>query len=432
MSRSDRTAPVRALLGIVFATALALAGGAAAAELATAKAERVGMSTERLERISGLTRRYVNEGKLAGAVTLVARHGKIVYFDAVGKLDLESGAPMTRDALFRIYSMSKPITAVAAMMLYEEGRFQLSDPISKFLPELEDLEVLLPDGSREKARPITMQQLLTHTAGFSYGFDPNDPVDKLYQESDIFRSRDLDAFVGTLAGLPLKFQPGERWHYSVAVDVTGAVVERISGQPFDEFLAQRIFEPLRMTDTFFEVPDAEDARFGGNHRYDQEAEALEVLPIPEYPLYKNTTLFSGGGGLVSTAADYARFCEMLRAGGVLDGRRILSPKTVELMTMNHLPALVSASGSGEQPTVAGVGTGGMGFGLGFSVITDVPASGIVGSIGSYAWGGAAGTIFWIDPVEDLYVIGMIQLMGSPWPLRQELMALSYQALTELN
>jgi CubicO group peptidase (beta-lactamase class C family) len=410
---------------------LLLGTAAHGAGLPSAKPERVGMSGERLERISQLTRRYVDEGQLAGAVTLVARQGKVAYFDAVGKANLESGAAMERDTLFRIYSMSKPITAVAAMILYEEGRFQLSDPISKFLPELAELEVLNADGSREPARPITMQQLLTHTAGFSYGFDPRDPVDKLYQESELLVSRDMDQFIERLAGLPLKFQPGSRWHYSVAVDVTGAVIERISGQGFDEFLETRLFQPLDMQDTFFDVPDDKVARFGTNHRYDTQAAKLEVLPVPEYPVYRNTTFFSGGGGLVSTASDYARFSEMLLNGGALDGVRILSPKTVEFMTMNHLPALVSASGSGEQPTL-GESSSGAGFGLGFAVVTDVPASQVIGSEGEYSWGGAAGTIFWVDPEEELLVVCMIQLMQSPWPLRSELKALTYQALTELD
>jgi CubicO group peptidase (beta-lactamase class C family) len=232
--------------------------------------------------------------------------------------------------------------------------------------------------------------------------------------------------------LPLKFQPGAQWHYSVAVDVTGAVVERISGQRFDEFLEQQIFEPLGMEDTFFEIPDAKDARFGSNYRFNTETETLEVLPVPAYPLWKDTTFFSGGGGLISTAEDYARFCEMLRAGGTYNGQRLLSPKTVQFMTMNHLPALVAPSSSGEQPGLGMGGTSGSGFGLGFAVVTDVPRNAVIGSPGEYNWGGAAGTIFWIDPVEDLYVVSMIQLMGSPWPLRSELKTLTYQALTELN
>ena len=401
--------------------------------LPTVEPESVGMSAERLARIDDLTRRYVDDGQLAGVVTLVARHGKVVYFDAVGKADLEKRTPMAHDTLFRIYSMTKPITAVAAMMLYEEGAFRLSDPLSKFLPELAELEVLNDDGGRSPARPITMQQLLTHTAGFSYGFNPDDPVDQLYNASNPLETEDLDAFIDRLAGLPLKFQPGSRWHYSVAVDVTGAVIERISGQPFDVFLRERLFEPLAMSDTFFAVPAGKRDRFGTNHGWNRESASLEVLPVPAYPKYTHTTMFSGGGGLVSTARDYAVFLEMLRNGGSLGDVRILSPKTIQLMTMNHLPALVSASGSGERPSLGGLGGNqGSGFGLGFAVITDVPASQVIGSTGEYSWAGAAGTIFWVDPVEDLFVVSMIQLMGSPWPLRSELKALTYQALTELN
>jgi CubicO group peptidase (beta-lactamase class C family) len=403
------------------------------ARLVVSKPERVGMSAERLERITELNQRYVDEGKLAGAVTLVARRGQVVYFNAVGQADLNSGAPMTQDTLFRIYSMTKPITAVAAMVLYEEGAFQLSDPVSKFLPELANLEVLQEDGSRVAAEPITMQQLLTHTAGFSYGFNPNDPVDQLYRDAQLMTSRDLNEFVERLAELPLKFQPGSRWHYSVAVDVTGAVVERISGQRFDEFLQQRLFAPLGMRDTFFEVPADKAQRLGTNHYYDREAGRVAVLTDAEYPRFKDTTFFSGGGGLASTAADFARFSEMLRAGGSFNGQRILSPKTIELMTMNHLPALVAADGSGERPGLGGLGGfTGSGFGLGFGVVIDVPATRVIGSVGEYSWGGAAGTIFWVDPVEDLFVVSMIQLMQSPWPLRNELKVLANQAITELN
>jgi CubicO group peptidase (beta-lactamase class C family) len=267
---------------------------AAERNLPDARPEQVGMSGERLQRISELTRRYVDQGKLAGAVTLVARKGKVVYFDAVGQADLQNGAPMREDTLFRIYSMSKPITSVAMMMLYEEGAFQLSDPISNFLPELADLEVLQEDGSRVPAEPITMQQLLTHTAGLSYGFNPRDPVDVLYRESNWAESRDLDDFIARLAGLPLKFQPGSRWHYSVANDVQGAIVERISGQRFDVFLKERLFEPLGMHDTFFDVPADKLDRLGTNHSFNAETGQLEVLPVPGYPVLQGTTFFSGG------------------------------------------------------------------------------------------------------------------------------------------
>ena len=425
-----------ARLGLAAGLLLALATGAAAAAermLPMAKPERVGISSARLEKISDLNRRYVDEGKLAGTVTLIARGGKIVHFEAIGISDLETGAPMTRDTLFRIYSMSKPITAVAAMMLYEDGAFQLRDPVSKFLPELKGLQVLDADGTLVPAGEMTMQQLLTHTAGLSYGFSPTDAVDQQYREERLMESENLDAFVGKLATLPLRFEPGSRWHYSVASDVTGAVVERISGQSFDVFLRERLFEPLGMHDTFFEVPEDKLARLGTNHRWNRDTATLEVLPDSAFPRLRGTTFFSGGAGLVSTAADYARFTEMLRAGGALGNVRILGPKTLELMTMNHLPALIAPSGTGEQPGLGNLGGfSGAGFGLGVAVVTDVPASGVTGSVGEYSWGGAAGTIFWVDPVEDLFVISMIQLMQSPWPLRSELKVLTYQALNDLR
>jgi CubicO group peptidase (beta-lactamase class C family) len=418
---------------LTFALFIALAAPAWAADLPKERAEKLGMSADRLARITALAQHYVAEGKLAGAVTMVARHGKIAHFEAVGKLNLENGAPMTRDSLFRIYSMSKPITAVAAMILYEEGKFQLTDPVSKFLPELKGLKVLKDSQEVPASSEMTMQQLLSHTAGFTYGFTSSDPVDKRYQDDKLLSaSKDLNEFITKLARIPLRYEPGSRWHYSVAVDVTGAVIERISGQRFDRFLKERVFDPLKMNDTFFDVPEAKLARFGTNHRWNPEERKLEVLPVPDYPVYRNTTFFSGGGGLVSTAMDYMRFAEMLRNGGELEGARVLSPKTIELMTMNHLPALLQA-GAGGSPPAPGAGLrAGSGFGLGFAVVTDVPRSGVVGSPGEYSWSGAAGTTFWVDPVEDIVVVAMIQLMQAPWPLRSELKALTYQAITELN
>ncbi len=400
-----------------------------AAALKAAKPESVGMSQARLQQITDITQQYVDEGKLAGVITMVARHGKLVHFEAVGQRGADDTRPLTKDALFRIYSMTKPITAVAAMQLYEKGLFQLSDPISKFVPELAELTVLNGDGEEEPANgPITMQQLLTHTAGFSYGFDPNDPVDQRYREAAALSVTDLDEFAETLASLPLKYHPGTRWHYSVAVDVTGLIVERLSGQPFDEYLQEHIFEPLGMTDTFFSVPDEKWGRFLPNHRWDSEVEALKTLGPASYDRYRNVTLHSGGGGLVGTAMDYMRFAEMLRNGGSLDGNRILSPRTVEFMTMNHLPASISSGGSGETPGLGGQALNGFGFGLGFGLVTDVPASGVMGSVGEFSWGGAAGTIFWVDPVEDFVVVAMIQLMGSPWPLRSDLKVAVNQAI----
>ncbi len=420
--------------GLLCVLAVTCATYVAAAEIPQVRAEREGLSTERLVRITDLSQRYVDEGKLAGVLTMVARDGKIVHYEAVGHRGVNDPRPLTKDALFRIYSMTKPIAAVAAMILYEEGAFELHDPVSKYLPELKDLMVWRDGAAVPATNTMTMQHLLTHTAGFSYGFDPNDPVDKLYRNEAIFESADLDEFVTRVAKLPLKFEPGSQWHYSVAVDLTGLVVQRISGQRFDEFLAQRLFKPLGMNDTFFSVPDDKLDRFLPNHSWDDKANKLVDFDGARFGgNYRGTTLYSGGGGLVSTAMDYMRFAEMLRAGGSLDGVRILSPKTVQFMTMDHLPASVGAAGTGERPTV-NVSTfrGGFGFGLGFGIVTDVAALGVMGSVGEYSWGGAAGTIFWVDPVEDIVAIGMIQLMGSPWPLRSELKVLTNQAITRLK
>jgi CubicO group peptidase (beta-lactamase class C family) len=420
----------RPAVGLLVTIFIGLLGSAVhAADLDTARPERVGMSEQRLAQITAITQRYVDEEKLAGAITLVARHGKLVHFEVVGKRGADDDRALEKDALFRIYSMSKPITAVAVMQLYEQGKFQLSDPISKFVPELENLTVLNADGERQPAdNPITMQQLLTHTAGFSYGFDPDDPVDKLYRESAALGAKDLDEFTARLAELPLMYQPGTQWHYSVAVDVTGLIVERLSGQPFDEYLQQHIFEPLGMTDTFFSVPADKWERFLPNHRWDRKTEKLMTLGPQSYDRFKDVTMLSGGGGLVGTAMDYLRFAEMLRNGGSLDGNRILSPRTIEFMTTNHLPASISNGGSGETPGLGGRSLNGFGFGLGFGLVTDVAASGVMGSVGEFSWGGAAGTIFWVDPVEDFVVVAMIQLMGSPWPLRSELKIAVNQAI----
>ena len=424
--------------------AIATTAFAYGAELPTSKPEREGMSSDRLERVQAMQDRYTSEGKIAGTLTAVVRNGKIVHASASGQKSATDDRPIEMDDLFRIYSMTKPITATAAMQLYEQGKFQLTDPVSKFIPELKDLKVM-KDGKLVPAQnEMTMQQLLSHTAGLSYGFDPNDPVDQAYQKADLFAAKDLDEFIQKVATLPLKYEPGEQWHYSIAVDVTGLVVERISGQSFDEYLKEHIFEPLDMRDTFFAVPEDKLDRFLPNHFLNpQDGQATVITPevqagMPGFTTcaamcdYENVTLFSGGGGLVSTLRDYVRYAEAMR-DGELDGVRILSPKTVNYMRANHLPASIAGSGSsGEQPTLGGGGLDGFGFGLGFGIVTDTAANGAIGSAGQYFWGGAAGTVFWIDPVEDIVVVSMMQLMGG-WPsYRPDLRVATYQALTETN
>ena len=404
-----------------------------AGDLVAGAAESVGMSSERLRRVTRMSQGYVDEGKLAGVVTLVARKGKIVHFEAVGRRGVEDERPLAKDALFRIFSMTKPITAVAAMMLYEEGAFRLSDPVADFVPELKSPNVLVDGELVPAENTMTMRHLLTHTAGLSYGFNPRDPLDQRYRAAQLFAAEDLDDFAQRLGALPLAFEPGERWHYSVAVDVTGLIVQRLSGLSFDVFLKERIFDPLGMEDTFFNVPEEKRDRFLPNHAWNGAEEKLVQIPVEEddpdaFTRYRNTRMFSGGGGLVSTTIDYARFAEMVRRGGELDGVRLLSPKTVAFMTANHLPAAIEGAGRGEDPEQNEASR--FGFGLGWGINPDVVASGVPGSVGEYSWGGAAGTVFWVDPVEEMVVVGMIQLMGSPWNLRHDLKVAANQALLD--
>ena len=404
--------------------------------------EQQGMSSVQLKRLSQLASKYVSEGRVPGMINLVMRNGEIVHFEAVGNRGIDDNTPMELDDLFRIYSMTKPITSVAAMQLYEQGKFQLSDPVTKFIPELQGLNVLNEDGTLSPVeREMTMHQLLMHTAGFSYGFHPyRDPVDKLYVAADLVTATDLEGFVSKLAELPLRSQPGELYHYSVAVDVTGLVVERLSGLPLDEYIDTNILKPLRMNDTFFEVPPIKRDRFVQNHFINPETRSLvnaDYAPAPygyrkgvALSDYFNVSLISGGAGLVSTAMDYARFAEMLRRGGTLDGARILGPKSIAFMTKNHLSES-SMHAAWEQMPTPDIGRPGFGFGLGFGVVTDAAAIGVLGSNGEYNWGGAAGTIFWVDPIEELVVVSLIQLMQSPWPLRADVKVAVYQALTEI-
>ena len=418
----------------------ALASGASARDLPSAKPERVGMSSERLERVGDVARKYVDSGFIPGIITAVVRDGKIVYLEAFGNKGVDDPRPLELDDLFRIYSMSKPVTAVAAMQLYEQGKFQLSDPVSKFVPELAELEVYIDGELKPATKQMTMQQLLTHTAGLSYGFDPEDPVDQAYNEARLWDQTDLDAWVAKLAELPLKYEPGERWHYSVAVDVTGLVVQRLSGQPYDEYLREHLFEPLGMNDTFFEVPLDERDRFLPNHypdfetgrpvSLDREGELPELIrgimgACRAMCDFEDVSLYA-----VSTTMDYLKFAQMLANGGELDGARILSPKTVAYMTMNHLPASTPGGGSGESPFLVGNELNGFGFGLGFGLVTSTTRGGVIGSTCEYNWGGAAGTVFWIDPVEDIVVVGMMQLFGGSSTFRPDLRVATYQALTE--
>ncbi|MFT4720434.1 MAG: CubicO group peptidase (beta-lactamase class C family) [Candidatus Azotimanducaceae bacterium] len=401
------------------------AHGALAADLLRAEPESVGMSSERLARIKPFMQRYIDDNKLAGIVTLIARNGKIVHFEKVGKLNSDTGEEIQKDSLLRIYSMTKPIVSVAAMMLLEEGKLLLNKPVANYLPAFKHTKVLVDGVEVPQSHPFTVRELMSHRAGLTYGVFSNTSVDKQYRAAKILGNKDLADMVSTLSKIPLLNQPGTKWVYSVSADVLGRLIEVVSGQPLDEYLASRLFIPLGMNDTFFEVPKDKTSRFGTNHMLEAETGSLTVIDRPETSAYtKEVTFFSGGGGLVSTAADYLRFNQMLLNGGILDGARIISPKTIQIMTTNHLAAEVH-SGFGERPGVAST----YGFGLGFAVLLSPPLTAL-GSEGGYTWGGMAGTIFWNDPKEDLTAVLMVQMQRNPYPLRDEFKNLVYQALVE--
>jgi CubicO group peptidase (beta-lactamase class C family) len=396
--------PWRLLALASLGLAISVPPALAAAQLPTAKAENVGMSSERLARLPEGMKALVDNGKLAGVVTMVSRHGKVVEFDATGKRDIASNAPMQKDSIFRIYSMSKPITGVAMMMLFEEGKWQLNDPVSKYIPEFANLKVYATDANnnivmKDQVHQVTMRELMSHSGGFTYGIFSGSAVDKMQRDADVLNiNNTLDEFIKRVAKLPLNSQPGSEWHYSISVDIQGYIVQKLSGMPFEKFLEQRIFKPLGMVDTAFYVPKDKLNRFAEYYTYDKDGKLLAcaIDGCLNHDFSKVPALSSGGGGLVSTATDYMRFCQMLLNGGQLDGVRLLSPLSVELMRSNVLAPNV--------PILAP----GAGFGLDFAVYTDPVAAGGYYGKGSYWWGGAAGTWFWIDPVNDLIVLGMIQ------------------------
>lgn len=393
---------------VVLVAIFAHAAASARSELPTAKAERVGMSTERLALMTQSMQNVVDQGKYSGVVTLVARNGKVVHFDAVGKQDIEANTPMAKDSIFRIYSMTKPITGVAMMILFEQGKWQLNDPVAKYIPEFKDMKVHAgtgPDGKpilEPQKHPMTMKELMSHTAGFTYGVFGNSPVDQLQRQANVLDNDiTLAEMIRRVAQLPLNSQPGAQWQYSIAVDIQGYIVEKLSGMPFDQFLAKHIFEPLRMVDTGFHVPPEKLSRLAQVYNVDAQGKLRVENGGFNRDYSKQPALFSGGGGLVSTASDYFRFCQMLLNGGTLDGVRILSPLTVELMRSNAI--------GDKSVGLAGPGTK---FGLDFAIYTDPVAAGGYYGEGTYWWGGAAGTWFWIDPVRNLIVIGMVQHLGA--------------------
>ena len=380
-----------------------------------------GISIDALQRLDQhLLTRYIEAEKIAGCLTLIARRGELAHLSAMGMMDRERGLPMAEDTIFRIYSMTKPITSVALMMLFERGAFQLSDPVARFIPQWAELQVMTggeyPDyATAPPERPMTIRDLLSHQSGLTYGFMEG-PLEAGYFKHQVYqagtmRGRDLQSMIDRLAELPLKFSPGDNWNYGVSTDVCGYLVQEISGRRFDEYLREEIFEPLGMEDTGFYVPAEKQHRLAANYERgaDKQLRPLDIFGAGEY--FEEPTFLSGGGGLVSTAQDYQRFCQMLLNGGQLDGARILGPKTIELMTMNHLPDHdeLSARALGTWSETA---NDGVGFGLGFAVLLDLPRTQNVGSVGEYYWGGAASTIFWIDPAEELIAIFMTQFMPS--------------------
>ena len=400
--------------------------------------EAVGLCSQRLARIGPWMQRYVAEGKLPGALTLVARRGEVAYFDLTGFADVEKGVPLKEDTIFRFYSMTKPITSVAMMMLYEEGRFQLSDPLSKFISAFADPHVLTGGGVDDyqvepARREITLHDLLTHTSGLTYSFMQNSPVDALYRREGLDAvgndGVDLGTFVARLAALPLLNHPGEEWNYSVSTDVLGHLVELISGQPLDEFLYQRIFVPLGMGDTGFWLPAEKADRLAANYQKSAPDDGFTLIDPPATSPYLAPRAFlSGGGGLLSNAQDYLRFTQMLLNKGEFRGKRLLGRKTVEFMTSNHLPGDMAQMG---QPIFSETSYDGIGFGLGFSVVLDPAKAQVLSSPGTYAWGGMASTAFWIDPKEEIIVIFLTQLVpSSAYPLRNELRVLVNQAIID--
>ncbi len=394
--------------------------------------ERVGLSSSRLARIDDWMRRWVDDGRLAGLSVLISRRGQLAYQSSYGSADMARGVPMGRDTIVRLYSMTKPLTSVAIMMLYEEGRFQLDDPISGVLPAFAQMRVHASGGEPAPAeRGITYRDLLTHTSGLTYGFMNSTPVDALYRDQGVdFQTSDatLGEVVARAAALPLLAQPGCAWNYSIATDVLGHLVAEISGMPFERFLAERVLGPLAMADTAFHVAADKLPRFAANYARGEDGRAVLLDDPATSRFAAPRAIASGGGGLTGTAADYMRFCHMMLNQGILDGHRLLGRKTVELMTANHLPGDMAAMG---QARFSESNYSGIGFGLGFSVMLDPAQAQILGSPGEYAWGGAASTAFWIDPAEDMAVILLTQLTpSSTYPIRRELRVLSYAAIED--
>lgn len=397
----------------------------------------LGMSAEQLAHVDAAMHAYVDKGKLPGVQTLISRRGQLVHHDVYGFADVEAGKRVTPETIYRIYSMTKPITSVGLMMLYERGHFLLENPITRWLPEFADVRVWVggtadAPQTRPAARPITVHDVLTHLSGLTYGFHYQNPIDEMYRADHLGDftepSYDLTEGIGRMAALPLLFDPGTRWNYSMSTDVCGRLIEVMSGQPLDEYLRDHVLEPLGMHDTAFSAPESDLDRCsplyvrGADGALHRMASADTMVQPPKY--------LAGGGGLVGTAPDYLRFTHMLLGGGALDGVRLLSPRTLSYMTRNHLPdgKLLNELG---QSTFSEATMAGTGFGLGFAVIEDAAALQNLATEGEISWGGAASTAFWVDPVEELCVVFMTQLLpSSMYPLRRQLRATVLPALID--
>lgn len=393
--------------------------------------------SDRLARIGNVGRRHVDAGRIPCSVVQLAVEGEPVYTDVYGMADVERSVPVSEDTIFRIYSMTKPITSAVLMSLYEEGEFLLEDPVDRFLPSFADMLVWsggsdMSPSSRPAATRMTVKDLLTHTSGLTYGFVRQHPLDAIYRNQGLgdFAPHDnsLDDAVRKLGELPLLFDPGTSWNYSMATDVCGAVIEAIVGKPLDQVFRERVFDPLGMPDTGFQVPEGDADRLAALY-LPTPSGGMALFEDPVRSAYlKPPVMLSGGGGLVSTLGDYQKFCDLLLGGGEAHGHRLLGPRTLSYMASNHLPNGVLLNDLG-QSLFSEVSMEGTGFGLGFSVVEDPPASGAVCTRGEFAWGGAASTAFWIDPVERLTVMFLTQLLpSSTYPMRRELRAAVYAAL----
>ncbi|MFA9566277.1 MAG: serine hydrolase domain-containing protein [Acidimicrobiales bacterium] len=402
-------------------------------------AEDVGVSTERLERVGAVCRRYVDTGRLPCTDVQISRRGQIVYRDTYGSADLRTDQPLADDTIFRIYSMTKPITSIALMQLYEQGEVLLENRVDRFIPEFGEVQVWTGGTEdapqvRPPSRPITVHDLLTHLSGLTYGFMFAHPVDAIYRHNDLgnFTRPDISLAesMEVLASIPLQFDPGSRWNYSMSTDVCGRIVEVVSGMALDAYLDRHVFEPLGMVDTGFWIDEAQLGRFTTNYMRTPDERMLRV-DVPRADRHSVAPAYlSGAGGLVSTLDDYLRFVRMLLGGGELDGRRVIGPRTLDYMTSNHLPDNRTLNEM-DQVTFSEATMEGTGFGLGFSVLVDPAANQGIGTPGEFAWGGAASTTFWIDPAEELSVIFMTQLLPSnTYPIRRFLKPVVLQALID--